>query len=83
MWRIATNKHDTADDLRIKLVSLLTAEGIEPKDVDAAALSSVVPLLAKAWEQALREHAGVEARVCTASIAKEAGLFRGGLSQPA
>ena len=82
MWRIATNKHDTADDLRIKLVSLLTAEGIESKDVDAAALSSVVPLLAKAWEQALREHAGVEARVCAASIAKEAGLFEADYPNP-
>ena len=82
MWRIATNKHDTADDLRIKLVSLLMAEGIEPKEVDAAALSSVVPLLAKAWEQALREHAGVEARVCTASIAKEAGLFEADYPNP-
>ena len=82
MWRIATDKHDTADDLHIKLVSLLTAEGIEPRDVDAAALSSVVPLLAKAWEQALREHAGVEARVCTASIAKEAGLFEADYPNP-
>ena len=82
MWRIATDKHDTADDLRIKLMSLLAAEGIAPEDVDAAALSSVVPLLARAWERALLEYAGVEARMCTAAVASEAGLFEADYPNP-
>ncbi len=82
MWRIATDKHDAADDLRIKLMSLLAAEGIAPEDVDAAALSSVVPLLARAWERALLECAGVEARMCTAAVASEAGLFEADYPNP-
>lgn len=82
MWRIATDKHDAADDLRIKLMSLLAAEGIAPEDVDAAALSSVVPLLARAWERALLECAGVEVRMCTAAVASEAGLFEADYPNP-
>lgn len=75
MWRIATSKHDTADDVRAKLLPLMAAAGVEARSIGAAAMASVVPALTRAWEGAVRELAGVEACVCTAEAASAAGLF--------
>lgn len=75
MWRIATNKRDTADDVRAKLLPLMTADGIDVGDIDAVALSSVVPLLTRAWMQAVGGLCDVEVQVCTADAARAAGLF--------
>lgn len=75
MWRIATSKHDTADDVRAKLVPLMTAADVSARDISAAALASVVPALTRAWTGAICELAGVQTRVCTAQAAIDAGLF--------
>lgn len=75
MWRVATSKHDTVDDVRAKLLPLMAAASIQACDIHAAALASVVPALTRSWRGAVRELAGVEVCVCTASAAIDAGLF--------
>lgn len=69
MWRVSTNRLETPDELRAKLIPLLGAEGLAFSDVDAACLASVVPQLTEAWVKAIREGAHVEAVVCTAQTA--------------
>lgn len=68
-WRIATNKHDTGDEVRARLAMLFSMDGIEAADVLGAALSSVVPRLTEAWARAARDMFGVEAFVCAAESA--------------
>lgn len=48
-WRIATNKFNTSDELRIMLTGLLTADGIEKAAIGGMALASVVPRLTSSW----------------------------------
>lgn len=69
MWRVATNKLHTADELRAKLMPLLTLEGIDLHSVRGAALASVVPQLTGAWRAAVRAMLGIEMLVCTAEAA--------------
>lgn len=69
MWRIATSKHDTADEVRARLAMLFAMDGIEETQVTGAALSSVVPRLTEAWVRAARDMFGVDAYVCTAESA--------------
>ena len=69
MWRIATNKKHTADELRLKLTPLLTSEGIEISHLRGAALASVVPQLTYGWQQSLCRLIGKEPLVCTAKSA--------------
>ena len=45
MWRMATNKNHTSDELRMKLAPLIASEGIKPAEIGTAALASVVPQL--------------------------------------
>lgn len=71
MWRIATNKNHTSDELRLKLMPLLSSEGIEAEGLAGAALASVVPQLTHGWQSALRKLVGVEPLVCTADSAGE------------
>ena len=54
MWRIATNKNHTSDELRLKLMPLLSSEGIGADGLGGAALASVVPQLTHGWRSALR-----------------------------
>lgn len=53
MWRVATNKHHTSDELRIKVKPLFESEGIDAQHVDGAVLASVVPALTEAWHAAM------------------------------
>lgn len=69
MWRIATSKHDTADEVRARLAMLFAMDGLDAARVTGAALSSVVPRLTEAWASAARDMFGVEAYVCTAESA--------------
>ncbi len=82
VWRVATSKRDAADDVRAKLLPLMAAAGVTAHDVDAAAMASVVPALTRAWSDAVRELAGVEARLCTAEAASAAGLFKSAYPNP-
>ena len=51
MWRVATNKAHTADELRIKLRGLLQAADLPHDAVGGAALASVVPALTLRWQR--------------------------------
>ena len=82
MWRIATNKKHTSDELRMKLVPLLESEGIGAANLSGAVLASVVPQLTGGWQSALRKLTGAEAVVCTAATAGE-DLFPTAYSNPA
>lgn len=68
-WRVATNKRHTSDELRVKLVPLLSSEGIAFDDLDGVALASVVPQLTAAWCDATRRMIGKHALVCSAETA--------------
>lgn len=68
-WRVATNKSHTSDELRVKLLPLLSSEGLSFADVDGVALASVVPKLTDAWCQATRKMIGARAVVCSAETA--------------
>lgn len=69
MWRVSTNRLDTSDELRVKLIPLFASEGIAFSDVRRACVASVVPQLTDAWLKAVRDGAGVQAVVCTAETA--------------
>lgn len=69
MWRIATNKSHTSDELRLKLMPLLASEGIAAEDLDGSALASVVPQLTLGWCSALWKLVGKDPLVCTAESA--------------
>ncbi|MCL2826750.1 MAG: type III pantothenate kinase [Eggerthellaceae bacterium] len=81
MWRIATTKTDTADELRVELLALLAAEGVVPKAVLGMALASVVPRLTASWAEACISLFGHEPLVVTAQTAGP--LFKTGYSNPA
>ena len=69
MWRLATNKPDTSDELRLKLQSLLASENLSRADFDGSIVASVVPALLASWCQALSRMMGKEAIVCSAASA--------------
>lgn len=75
MWRVATNKHHTADEVRTKLVPLFSSAGLSFDQVKGSALASVVPQLTQAWVQALHDLTGTETLVCSAKTAAATGLF--------
>lgn len=69
MWRMSSNKSDTSDELRLKLVPLLSSEGIGVSDVDGSIVASVVPSLAAAWGRALEKTLGISPIACSAASA--------------
>lgn len=79
-WRVATNKRHTSDELRVKLVPLLSSEGISFDDLNGVALASVVPQLTAAWCDAAQHMAGKRAMVCSAETAGE--LFEADYPNP-
>lgn len=54
-WRLTTDSHKTADEYGVNLYGLFRLEEIDPKSVTAAIVSSVVPPLTPAFEQAISE----------------------------
>lgn len=80
MWRIATNKADTADELGLKLRQLMFVHGYEPSAVKGCAIASVVPALANSWDTCIQQLFGVKPVACTA---KSAGtLFKTTYANP-
>lgn len=69
MWRVATNKRHTSDELRMKAVPLLASEHIGLDMVRGTVLASVVPQITREWCRALRYMFGVDVLVCTATSA--------------
>lgn len=80
-WRLATNKSDTSDELRLKLQPLLSSEGIDIKDISGSAIASVVPTLTAAWIRAIQRITGNDPIVCNAQAAS--GLFEAVYGNPA
>lgn len=71
MWRVTTNRLDTADELRVKLIPLFESEGLSFADVTRASLASVVPQLTEAWCRAIFDASGAQTIVCTAESAAD------------
>ena len=55
-WRFATVRFATADELATVLASLLDLRGLKLSEVDAAMVSSVVPVLAHEYEQLIERY---------------------------
>lgn len=83
MWRISTNKTESADDIRAKLRPLFDMANLKLEDVEAAVVASVVPALTAQWCHMLHDYVGVEPELCTAASAMEAGLFACDYPNPA
>lgn len=81
MWRVATNRDHTADELRVKLLPLLQSENLQASDITGAALASgSTP--AHGSLDACGAGFGGRSRRCM--LGKDGGLaFRRRLSQPA
>ncbi len=75
MWRISTEKNDTADDLRVKMLPLLAMSHIASDDIHRACVASVVPSLSISWQHAVKKAWGIEATMCSADVAHSVGLF--------
>ncbi len=69
MWRLSTEKKNTADELRLKAEPLIGRMGIDLSQIGGAALASVVPALTQAWCAALEDMLGHAPIVCSASSA--------------
>lgn len=82
MWRIATNKQDTADDVASRIIPLFEAAHVDAEGITAAALASVVPQLTHSWSEAVMRMANVSTQVCTAEAARNAGLFSDSYPNP-
>lgn len=80
MWRIATSKTDTADELRLKALPLLAAESIDKTALNGSIVASVVPALTRAWTQALEALLGRAPVICSAQTA--GGLFCAAYDNP-
>ena len=69
MWRVATNKKETADELRLKVRPLIESEGLRADDVEGSVLASVVPALTTGWTEALHRFTGADPLICNAHAA--------------
>lgn len=74
MWRVTTNKTNTADEVRITLNTLLQSAYLDFSDITQASLASVVPALTSSWVRAIADGAGVDTILCNAETA--APLFK-------
>lgn len=62
-FRIATDKLRTADQYSVDIIGALTVNSVEKSTVDAAIISSVVPLLTSTISDALRKIFGIDAMI--------------------
>ncbi len=59
-WRIATNRASTWDDYAVVLATLCQLGGLEPGDIDAAIIASVVPAAVEPLRRALAHRFGAD-----------------------
>ena len=64
-WRIATQRHLTADDLASTLQGLLDLRDLDRGQINAVAVSSTVPALGLAWAQLSESSAQASPRAGT------------------
>lgn len=69
MWRVATDRSSTADELCVKLIPLFNLAHFNLEDVRKACVASVVPQLSFAWRDAIRNASGADVIMCTAESA--------------
>lgn len=81
MWRIATDKSSTSDELRLTLSGLLSDDGLKAADIKGLSLASVVPRLTTSWLEASKRMFDREAFVVDAQSA--GSLFKTSYSNPA
>lgn len=82
MWRIRTEKDDTADDLQSRLEPLFSLSNMDMMDIDRACIASVVPRLRISWEHLVAKTWGIVAIVCNAASAAGTGLFSADYPHP-
>ena len=80
VWRMATNKKQTEDEIRATLSSMFFAQHLDHAHVTGVALASVVPQLSMAWKRAARSLFDAEAFVSNAENTK--GLFKADYPNP-
>lgn len=57
-WRVATDARRMPDEYALLILGLMRARGIEPSEVEDAALCSVVPPLTAVFQEAIRTYLG-------------------------
>ena len=62
-WRLSTRPQRTVDEYGLLIRSILRESAVEPGDVTGAAVSSVVPQLTHALDEACERHLGMEALI--------------------
>jgi type III pantothenate kinase len=67
-WRLSTQAHVTADEFSLPLAGLLERDGLDPRRLDAAVLSCVVPPLTDTIVRGLRRLCPVEPLVVRPGI---------------
>ena len=67
-WRIATRHNQMADEYAVLLLSLLNAEKIDVKEIEACAICAGVPKVRMAFVQMLKRYFNVEPLVVGAGI---------------
>jgi type III pantothenate kinase len=67
-WRVATCASDTADELAVRICSLLALDGFDCKAVKAVAIASVVPPLTGQWQRMARKLADSEPLIIDSSV---------------
>jgi len=80
MWRVATNKTATSDELRVQTIPLLEADNVSLESIGGSVLASVVPALTEQWGVALFRMFGAKPIVCNAETAGD--LFEADYSNP-
>ncbi|MCM8900169.1 type III pantothenate kinase [Caldicoprobacter algeriensis] len=59
-WRLASDRDKSADEFAMVILGLFKYNGLSPKDVDAIAISSVVPPMMNAIEEMCRKYFNVK-----------------------
>lgn len=67
-WRLATNRTDTADELREHLCAYFAMDDEDLNKVDAAGLACVVPVLTRAWTRCLERALGIAPLVVSPEV---------------
>lgn len=68
-WRLSTVAEATADELRVKLTGLLSADGFGWQDVTGVVVASVVPVLTHAYAELAEEVTGAPPLLVSAASA--------------
>ncbi len=65
-WRLSTQKCCTADEIIVKVSTLISTKNLCADNIKAAMMCSVVPRLTANWSEALQTYLGIDVQLCTA-----------------